>query len=162
MEWSQKAIVADIQGRWILQRKVFVQEEAQALHKFLALSSSEIEDKDAPLKASQLNIFKEELHELDKQLWDHARLCWKVEAEIPFGAKRGPSKHTGRIQIGISVHGYAGTVLDAVVAVDKIVGAARSREQLQHITNGIGAIAPVPVVAVFASRAVMLAMPESK
>lgn len=55
LEWSQKAIAADIQGRWILQRKAFVQEEAQALHKFLALSSSEAEDKDAPLEASQLN-----------------------------------------------------------------------------------------------------------
>lgn len=77
-------------------------------------------------------------------------------------AKGVPSKDTGRIQIGISVHGYAGIVLDAVVAVDEIADAARGREQLQHTTNGIGPIEPVLVVAVFAPRAVMLVMPESK
>lgn len=71
-------------------------------------------------------------------------------------AKGVPSKDTGRIQIGISVHGYAGIVLDAVVAVDEIADAARGREQLQHTTNGIGPIEPVLVVAVFAPRAVML------
>lgn len=79
-----------------------------------------------------------------------------------MAARRVPSKHTGRIHIGISVHDYAGIVLEAVVAVHEIADAARGWEQLQHITNGIGPIAPVPVVAVFAPRAVMLVMPESK
>lgn len=86
LEWSQKAVVADIQGRWIVQRKEYVQEEFQASHKSMALYSTSPEDKEMAMKTSQLSTYEEELQQLEKQLWDHARLCWKLEARMTSGS----------------------------------------------------------------------------
>lgn len=44
LEWSQRVIEADIEGRWIVQREKYLQEEVQALQKSLKLSADDDKD----------------------------------------------------------------------------------------------------------------------
>lgn len=57
LKWSHKSVVADIQRRWIVQRKVYIQEEFRALHKAQALSDSENDD--VAMKRSHTTYNKE-------------------------------------------------------------------------------------------------------
>ncbi|KAI9933666.1 hypothetical protein ASPWEDRAFT_30496 [Aspergillus wentii DTO 134E9] len=83
--WCQEIVKADIKGRWIVQREIYVRDEAQALKKMLELSS----DVDTA-KASQLSAYEEELTSLNDQYWVHERSLWILTGGGPVGAlKRG-------------------------------------------------------------------------
>ena len=90
LNWSQKVVVADITGRWIVQRRTYLQEEIRYLRKFLSvplISAVEAENKDASKKIYQLSAYEEELQHQDRRIWDHAQLYWKLEVEMPSGCQ---------------------------------------------------------------------------
>lgn len=85
-QWAQSMITLDIEARWVVQRELYVQEEAQALSKALNLS----EDKQLPgsTECSQLCIYEEELEQLNTQYWEYLRLSGKLLGDIPNGPLR--------------------------------------------------------------------------
>lgn len=64
MEWSLSTIRADIKGRWIVQREIYVREEVQALRKSLPHFTGE-EEKERKESESRLNECEEELQRLN-------------------------------------------------------------------------------------------------
>ena len=90
LNWSQKVVVADIKGRWIVQRRTYLQEEIRYLRKFLSvplISAVEAENKDASKKIYQLSAYEEELQHQDRRIWDDAQHYWKLEVEMPSGCQ---------------------------------------------------------------------------
>lgn len=81
--WSQRFVEADIEARWIVQREIYLNEEAQALRKSLELSA---DGKEVAAMRSQLSMYCEELQSLDQKYWDACRLRWKLEGDIPVGS----------------------------------------------------------------------------
>ncbi|OJJ37149.1 hypothetical protein ASPWEDRAFT_441354 [Aspergillus wentii DTO 134E9] len=84
LKWCQGVVEADIEGRWIVQRDVYVQEEMKALK--ASLEQSEHDFKQERKKASQLSTYETELKKLHDRYWFHDRRIWKLEAGIPMGS----------------------------------------------------------------------------
>ena len=77
--WIKELIEIDIEGRWISQRKACIQQKVQGLQiSSELLLSSEDEAK----YASQLEIYKEQLKDLNKRHWALCRKKWIKEGSI--------------------------------------------------------------------------------
>lgn len=87
-EWAHRAVVLDIEARWIVQREAYVQEEARALSKALMLS----EDKEQ--SSPEIQAYENELEELNDSYWKYTRLHGALEGNIPLGIfTRAYQKH---------------------------------------------------------------------
>lgn len=82
-QWAQSIITLNIEAHWVVQRELYVKEEAQALSKALNLP----EDKRLPdsIKCSQLCVYEKELEELNSQYWEYLKLSGKLLGDIPYG-----------------------------------------------------------------------------
>ena len=78
--WAHRAVVLDIEARWIVQRQAYVQEEAQALSRALMLS----EDKEQQ-SFPELQAYEDELEELNSLYWRYTRLHGALDGDIPLG-----------------------------------------------------------------------------
>lgn len=77
--WIKELIELDIEGRWIAQRKAYIQEKVLALQiSSELLLSSEDEAK----YASQLKIYKEQLEDFNRRHWALSRKKWTKEGSI--------------------------------------------------------------------------------
>ncbi|ODM22098.1 hypothetical protein SI65_02944 [Aspergillus cristatus] len=94
LRWAQDVIEADIKGRWIVQREVFVGEEFQDLCVELTLFGVDdlgefgFEVKDKEDKETQLAAYKAELQRLNDEYWQHKQHVWRLEANTPLGPMR--------------------------------------------------------------------------
>lgn len=61
-------ITTDIESRWIVQREIYVKEQAQALFKSLMLTEDERPLEDNTQCASQLRAYEEQFDQLNSQL----------------------------------------------------------------------------------------------
>lgn len=77
--WAQRAVVIDIEARWIVQREAHLQEEANALSKSLILSG----DKEKPFL--RLESYERDLEDLNRQYWKHVRSHGELEGNLPQG-----------------------------------------------------------------------------
>lgn len=82
MKWACEIIRGDIKARWITQREIYLQEEVHSLHKSLSLST---DDEEA---SSRLKEYEEELQSLKKQIMDHSRQFWQLEAGAPTAVQK--------------------------------------------------------------------------
>ncbi|XHG08527.1 hypothetical protein AWENTII_011624 [Aspergillus wentii] len=82
--WCQSLVELDIKGRWIVQREIYLKEEARVLHKSLEWCDFE----DDTEKTSLLGIWEDELKSLHRQHWEHYRELWMLEANMPGGPLR--------------------------------------------------------------------------
>lgn len=82
MKWAFEIIRGDIKARWITQREIYLQEEVHSLHKSLSLST------DDEKVSSRLKEYEEELQSLKKQIMDHSRQFWRLEAGAPTAVQK--------------------------------------------------------------------------
>lgn len=96
LRWAQDIIEADIKGRWIVQREIFVKGEVQSLCIELMVlgmdgepdfGDCEAEGKDNKVekKEGQLAAYKAELQRLNDDYWRHKQHLWRLEANTPLG-----------------------------------------------------------------------------
>lgn len=77
-EWCQSFIEVDIEGRWIVQREIYIREQIRAMHKALELPSSTTE-------RSKIDAYENELERLNDKYWLHYRKSWKIKGNVPSG-----------------------------------------------------------------------------
>ncbi|KAI9923975.1 hypothetical protein MW887_007433 [Aspergillus wentii] len=75
--WCQKIVEMDIQGRQIVQREIYVQEEMQALQKQLELTPSNPKE-----TAARLTAVEEEASSLNEAFWAYRRRLWKLTSNM--------------------------------------------------------------------------------
>ena len=78
-QWAHRAVVLDIEARWIVQREAYLQEEARALSKSLMLSE------DREQSSPELQECENELEQLNNLYWKYTRLNGALEGDIPSG-----------------------------------------------------------------------------
>lgn len=93
LTWCQEVVKADILGRQIVQREIYIKEQMHALRKSLDLSSlSDTDTSSIPEhykeQHNKLGIYEEELQNINREYIIHYRNHWKLRVEAP----RGPLK----------------------------------------------------------------------
>ncbi|KAJ5534864.1 hypothetical protein N7527_001118 [Penicillium freii] len=117
--WIKELIEIDIEGRWISQRKACIQQKVQALQ-----ISSELLlfSEDEAKYASQLEIYKEQLKDLNKRHWALSRKKWVKEGSIKSWSF---NRAYQRVRTGISLSRCAMIALDEAAVADGAVAAVK-------------------------------------
>ena len=84
LEWSEHIIKGDIVMRWMVQRGIYLREEARALQKSLVLDDKT--EREARAGRYKLKDYEDELRHLNDGYWEMSRELYLLEANIPDGA----------------------------------------------------------------------------
>lgn len=74
--WSQKIVEANIEARWIMQRKTYIQEEIVVLKGLTDTESAAL---------PQLHAYEAEIQRLHDCYWANWKLTWKLQGDVPYG-----------------------------------------------------------------------------
>lgn len=101
LRWCQEAVKADILGRQIVQREIYIKEQMHALQKSLDLSSlSDTDTSSIPRRCEEqyksLGIYEEKLENINREYLIHYRNHWKIQVEAPRGPLRCAFEFTRR------------------------------------------------------------------
>ena len=81
-QWAQRAVVLDIEARWIVQRETYLQEEARALSKSHILSEDKEQSPYGTAARLELQAYEDELEQLNQSYGEYTRLFGEVEESI--------------------------------------------------------------------------------
>ena len=84
LEWSEAIVYADVSIRRVVQREIYVREEANALQKSLALEEVDNQDKRAT-KQARLEGYEDELEALNNRYWELVYCAGGFESVMPAG-----------------------------------------------------------------------------
>ncbi|KAJ9265719.1 hypothetical protein DTO212C5_6574 [Paecilomyces variotii] len=100
LRWCQEVVKDNILGRRIVQREIYIKEQTHALRKSLDLSShSDTDTSSIPESYEEqhkkLEVYEEELENINREYLVHYRNHWKLQVEAPRGPLRWTFYDTG-------------------------------------------------------------------